>query len=160
WWLVLDDVPPMRSVTARALLDRLLALPSTVGVAISARRPPGLSLARWQGRGEAVRFGPDDLRLSVSQTQAVLRDPDDRNDPELAVAVREATLGWPALVRLAVESLPRPGSGATGGVDAQRLARPGTVLSEYVTDEILASLSQSAARLVHDVAGLEPLTEE
>jgi DNA-binding SARP family transcriptional activator len=161
WWLVLDDVPPMRPATARALLDRLLALPPTVGVALSARRPPGLSLARWQGRGEAVRLGPDDLRLSVRQTEVVLRDRYDRDDPEVAAAIREATLGWPALVRLAADSLPRLGSGSTQGEgDAQRLTRPGTVLSEYVDDEILASLSPAAARLVRDVAGLEPLSEK
>ena len=158
WWLVLDDVPPLSTATAKVLLDRLLALPPGIAVGLTARRPTGLSLARWQGRGEAVRLGPEDLRLSVRQIEVVLRDRYDRNDPELAVALWEATLGWPALVRLAAQGLPR--TGPASGVDATRLARPGTVLSEYVADEILAALSPPAARLVREVAGLEPLSEE
>src|SRR6185369_2452777 len=97
------------------------------------------------------------LRLTVAQTEVMLRDRYDRNDPELAVALREATLGWPALVRLAADDLSRA---PTGPVDAARLARSGTVLCEYVTDEILAALSPAAARLVRSVAGLEPLTED
>jgi DNA-binding SARP family transcriptional activator len=156
WWLVLDDVPPLRPALAKALLDRLLALPSGVGVALAARRPTGLSLARWQGRGEAIRFGPDDLRLTAAQTEVMLRDRYDLNDPELAAALREATLGWPALVRLAADEMSRA---PTTAVNAARLARPGTVLCEYVTDEIFAALSPAAARLARSVAGLEPLTE-
>lgn len=158
-WVVVDDVPRLRPDAERGLFGTVVELPDSVRLAVATRWPPSQSLARLRGRGLLAEAGPAELAFSTQRTAAVLRRDHGLIDPDLARRVHAATAGWPALVRLAGETLaagPLPPDGQL----LAALAEPDTPVASYVADEILGALPADVRRLVRDVADLSPLSAE
>jgi DNA-binding SARP family transcriptional activator len=162
-WLVVDDVPALSADEANNLLAWVDSLPETIGVALASRWPPGAPISRGLGRGWLRQVLAADLALAVDQVAALLRDDYELRDPALPAQLHAATGGWPALVRLAAETLVRQSARAdapAGDALVDCLAAPGTAVAAYIADEVLAALPPAAARLVRDVAGFAPLSVE
>lgn len=153
--LVLDDAHELHRDPAAAEFVEYLCHhgPDRLRIALATRNEPPFSLARLRGRGEVgeidaarLAFDADDVARFAA---AVLGDV----DPDLVRAVHEATDGWPAAVRLTVESL-------AGAPPHRRRARldavngPGGRLAAYLTEEVLGTQSDEAGLLLRHLACL------
>jgi DNA-binding SARP family transcriptional activator len=155
-WLVLEDMPQLPAATAGALLAAVAALPETVGVALTSRWPVEAPTARWRACGDLTALGPRDLALSEEQVAQALAQEYGIDDPALSTGVFRATAGWPALVRLAGQSLDHPATPM--GALADIIAGPQTPLAAYIAEEVLSQLPPEVVRLVGDAGGFTPLT--
>ena len=78
--------------------------PSGVHLIVTSRRPVPFPIERLRGQGQVVEIHADMLRFDRDEVAALL----ERLTPpatELADELMRRTDGWPALVRLVVESL-------------------------------------------------------
>ena len=161
-WLIFDGLPRPGADAVRSMLAWLVALPDPWAVALTSRISLPAALTRWAEPADALRLGPAHLRLDDSRIASLLRDEADLHDPALPASLGRATAGWPALVNLAGQTLARarPDTVDTWSAKAvvAAVTQPGTVLAEYVHDEILHSLPAPTRRLVRDLAGLGPVT--
>ncbi|MEJ3749600.1 BTAD domain-containing putative transcriptional regulator [Actinomycetes bacterium KLBMP 9797] len=159
-WLVLEDLPPLPADLAGALLTAATTLPAGVGLALTSRWPMDAPTARWSANGQLTVLGPRELVLSAAQATRLLADEYGVDDPALSTQVFQATAGWPALVRLAGESLNRAAAHRAhtpGGTLTDVIAGPETPLAAYVLEEVLRPLPPEVARLARDAAGFAPL---
>jgi LuxR family maltose regulon positive regulatory protein len=138
--LVLDDV---HRLVDRTCLDALAALidhlPPDFQVAIAARTPPELPIARWRAGGRLLEIGRADLAMDVDETAALTSLAGRRVTTEQAGALHARTEGWPAAVYLAV---------LAGSRDQRHDRTPDTVqgtdsyISDYLRSEILDGLGE------------------
>jgi LuxR family transcriptional regulator, maltose regulon positive regulatory protein len=154
--LVLDDyhlveAPPVHdSVTF--LLDRL---PSGLRLVLSSRADPPLPLARLRGRGQLAEFRSADLRFTLAETAAFLREVTGLDLPAASVAVlQERTEGWAAGVQLAALSL--RGHADPAGFIATFAGSHRYVL-DYLTEEVLASQPPQVLRFLLETSVLDRL---
>jgi LuxR family maltose regulon positive regulatory protein len=135
--LVLDDyhlveAPPVHdSITF--LLDRL---PPGLRLVLSSRADPPLPLARLRARGQLAEFRAADLRFTLAETAAFLREVTGLDLPAASVAaLQDRTEGWAAGVQLAALSL-------RGHADPARFiatfAGSHRYVLDYLTEEVLA----------------------
>jgi DNA-binding SARP family transcriptional activator len=150
--VVLDDLPRLPADRAHAFVDAAARLPGTE-VALASRWPLG---SGWSVGAPVTRVRPADLALSVDEVEALLATGYDLTSAGLAERVHAATAGWPALVHLTAETLALHGMPA--GPLAAAVAEPGSLLANYVAEEVLGGLPVPLWRLVADVAGLAPVT--
>src|SRR6516164_3362803 len=136
--LVLDDyhlveAPPVHdSVTF--LLDRL---PPGLRLVLSSRADPPLPLARLRGRGQLAELRAADLRFTLAETAAFVREVTGLDLPAASVAaLQERTEGWAAGVQLAALAL--RGHPDPAGFIATFAGSHRYVL-DYLTGEVLAS---------------------
>lgn len=155
-WLVLEDLPALPADLACALLTAVTSLPETVGVALTSRWPVAAPTARWRARGDLTTLGPRDLALAEEHVARLLAQDHGIDDPAVSARVFRATAGWPALVRLAGESLDR--ASVPDGALTDLLAAPDTPLGAYVVEEVLSPLPPEVARLVGDASGFAPVS--
>jgi ATP/maltotriose-dependent transcriptional regulator MalT len=151
--LVLDDpvVPPAE---LGAWLERAAdALPARL--VVLTRHP--VPVAGLRASGRIAELGAAELALTPAQVRTVL-DEHGIADPWLAAGVREATAGWPMLVRLAGEAL--AGDRGAPGRLAETLALPGKPVARYLAVEVLAELSPVNRRAVRILSRLELITED
>jgi LuxR family maltose regulon positive regulatory protein len=105
--LILDDyhlveAPPVHESVA-FLLDRL---PPGLRLVLSSRTDPPLPLARLRARGQLAELRAADLRFTVAETAAFLREVTGLDLPVASVAaLQDRTEGWAAGVQLAALSL-------------------------------------------------------
>jgi LuxR family maltose regulon positive regulatory protein len=154
--LVLDDyhlvdAPPVHdSVTF--LLDRL---PPGLRLVLSSRADPPLPLARLRGRGQLAELRAADLRFTLAETAAFLREVTGLDLPAASVAaLQERTEGWAAGVQLAALSL--RGSADPDGFIATFAGSHRYVL-DYLTEEVLASQPQQVLRFLLETSVLDRL---
>jgi LuxR family maltose regulon positive regulatory protein len=105
--LVLDDyhlidASPVHESVA-FLLDRL---PPGLRLALASRADPPLPLARWRARGQLAELRATELRFTLDETAAFLREATGLDLPTASIAaLQERTEGWVAGVQLAALSL-------------------------------------------------------
>ena len=135
--LVLDDyhlieAPPVHdSITF--LLDRL---PPGLRLVLSSRADPPLPLARLRARGQLAELRAPDLRFTLAETAAFLREATGLDLPTaLVAALQDRTEGWAAGVQLAALSL--RGHADPAGFIATFAGSHRYVL-DYLTGEVLA----------------------
>jgi LuxR family maltose regulon positive regulatory protein len=137
--LVLDDYHLVRSSAVHDLVSTLIAQrPRPFHLAIAARRDPPLPLAALRAAGQMTEIYLEDLRLTGEETADFLRQivasPIEGGEAE---ALREATEGWPAGLRLAALSLRK-------GADVARLVEglhsTGQHVMDYLATEVLADV--------------------
>src|SRR5215813_1332312 len=154
--LVLDDyhlveAPPVHeSVTF--LLDRL---PPGLRVVLSSRADPPLPLARLRARGQLAELRAADLRFTVAETAAFLREVTGLDLPAASVAVlQDRTEGWAAGVQLAALSL-------RGQADPARFiaafAGSHRYVLDYLTEEVLAGQPEQVLRFLLETSVLDRL---
>jgi LuxR family maltose regulon positive regulatory protein len=137
--LVLDDAHLLTSPAALEVVRTLANnLPPGSALAVAGRQAPDLPWHRLRVRRQLLELGPNELRLSPTESAALLEavglDPA-RHD---VAALHERTEGWAAGLYLAALSL-RSRGGRPAGPDS--VAGDDRVVSEYLRDELLASLA-------------------
>src|SRR5215813_10351739 len=154
--LVLDDyhlveAPPVHeSVTF--LLDRL---PPGLRLVLCSRADPPLPLARLRARGQLAEFRAADLRFTVAETAAFLREVTGLDLPAASVAaLQDRTEGWAAGVQLAALSL--RGHADPAGFVATFVGSHRYVL-DYLTGEVLAGQPEHVLRFLLETSVLERL---
>src|SRR5215831_8755966 len=154
--LLLDDyhlieAPPVHdSVTF--LLDRL---PPGLRLVLASRADPPLPLARLRARGQLAELRAADLRFTLEETAAFLREATGRDLPTLLVAtLQDLTEGWAAGVQLAALSL--QGHSDPAGFVAT-FAGSNRYVLDYLTEEVLARQPEDVVRFLMETSVLDRL---
>ena len=154
--LILDDYhlikaqPVHDSVTF--LLDRL---PPGLRLVLSSRADPPLPLARLRARGQLHELRAADLRFTVAETAAFLREVTGLDLPTASVAaLQDRTEGWAAGVQLAALSL--RGHSDPDGFVATFVGSHRYVL-DYLTEEVLAGQPEQVLRFLMQTSVLDRL---
>jgi DNA-binding SARP family transcriptional activator/ATP/maltotriose-dependent transcriptional regulator MalT len=153
--LAVDDVCALPAPAQVRLLGHLGSLPAGVTLTLAYRRPPGTAIRAALPR-QIIERGPDDLALRADDVARVLRDEHGYLDIDLAHLVHDLTAGWPALVHLAGQALAREGAGRRDLLAA--LTEPGTAGHRWLQEHVLADLPTSVARVLDEIAVLDPIT--
>jgi LuxR family transcriptional regulator, maltose regulon positive regulatory protein len=155
--LILDDyhlieAPPVHdSVTF--LLERL---PPGLRLVIASRADPPLPLARLRARGQLSELGAADLRFSVDETAAFLRETTGLDLPAASLAaLQDHTEGWAAGVQLAALSL--QGHADPAGFVATFVGTHRYVL-DYLTEEVLARQPEHIVDFLLETSVLDRLS--
>ena len=129
--LVVDDLHRIEDPAVFELLEALVArLPPAWSIAIGTRVDPPLPLLRWRAAGELVEFRQDDLRFSATDVQALVTS-SARPVAWSAEVLMQRTAGWPAGLRLSLNSASGPGAERAGAALTQRH------LFDYLASEVL-----------------------
>src|SRR5499427_8461815 len=154
--LVLDDYhlieasPVHDSVTF--LLERR---PPGLWLILASRADPPLPLARLRARGQLAEPRADDLRFTLEETAAFLREATGRDLPTLLVAtLQDLTEGWAAGVQLA--SLSLQGHADPAGFVATFAGSHRYVL-DYLSEEVLARQPEEVVRFLLETSVLDRL---
>src|SRR5215470_19896576 len=105
--LVLDDYHLIESLAVQDSVAFLVErLPPGLRLVLASRTDPPLPLARLRARGQLAELRAGDLRFTLGETAAFLREATGLDLPaELVAALQERTEGWAAGVQLAALSL-------------------------------------------------------
>lgn len=104
--LFLDDLESLRNPVALELVRELLDhLPEGARMLIGTREQPRLNLSPLRTAGRLLELGPDRLRLSLEETQALLRRHARPLDRRTVVQLHERTEGWITALQLAALAL-------------------------------------------------------
>jgi LuxR family maltose regulon positive regulatory protein len=154
--LILDDyhlieAPPVHA-SVTFLLDRL---PPELRMVIASRADPPLPLARLRARGQLAELRADDLRFTLGETAAFLREATGVDLPAASVAaLQERTEGWAAGVQLAALSL--QGQADPAGFVATFAGGHRYVL-DYLTEEVLARQPERVVQFLLETSVLDRL---
>ncbi len=157
--LVLDDVHelPADAASTRFVEALCRQAPARLHLVLAARAAPKLRIQRLRGQGLVAEIGPPLLAFGVTETQALLHAAIGVDSHDLANSLRELTGGWPAALRLAIETL--------RGVPADRheavlgrLIRPGGELLEYLAEEVFSREPVAVREFLRRVAVLGRVT--
>jgi LuxR family transcriptional regulator, maltose regulon positive regulatory protein len=152
--VLVDDVHVLRSAPALASLERFLArMADGTTVAIAARRPPALPLARLRVQGRLFEVGADELALTAREAETLLRRAGVLLPRQAAAALTERLEGWPAALFLAALSL-------RGGTQIAAVGGDDWFLADYLETEHLAGLSPRQRRFAIATSVLGQLTSE
>jgi LuxR family transcriptional regulator, maltose regulon positive regulatory protein len=151
---LVDDVHVLRSPPALEALRRLLGgkAPGTT-VALAARRPPKLPLARLRSQGRLLEIGPDELAFTSRDAETLLRRAGVLLPPQEAEAVAERLEGWPAALYLAALSL-------RAGAQASAVGGDDRFIADYLETEHLAVLSPTQREFALQTSVFDQLTAE
>lgn len=140
--VVLDDYHRIHSSGTPALLDRLLARPSTgLHLVIITRQEPRLSLGALRVRGMLSEITMRDLQFSTLESATLIERCAGRAVSGAALAsLQNATDGWPVAVRLAGLALRQGGAADDEWQDGLGRCISGQMppLQPYFVEEVLA----------------------
>jgi LuxR family maltose regulon positive regulatory protein len=154
--LVLDDyhvieAPPVHDGVA-FLLDRL---PAGLRLVLSSRADPPLPLARLRAHGQLAELRAADLRFTLAETAAFVREATGLDLPAASVAaLQQRTEGWAAGVQLAALSL--RGHADPAGFIAT-FAGSNRYVLDYLTEEVLAGQPGQFLRFLLETSVLDRL---
>jgi ATP/maltotriose-dependent transcriptional regulator MalT/DNA-binding SARP family transcriptional activator len=159
--LVVDDVHELAgSAGALQLLESLCRqAPPRLHLVLASRTELPFPIERLRGQGQVLDISGSDLSFDVRETHMLLEA---LAGPETAGTSEElyrATGGWPAAVRLAVETLRGVPPDARSGA-LERIRRPGGPLFAYLAAEVFAHEPPEVEALMRLVAPLERFTPE
>jgi len=159
--LVVDDVHELSgSPGAMQLIESLCRqAPTRLHVVLASRFEPSFPIERLRGQGQVLELSSSDLAFDVDETAELLGALTGDDDAQTAAELQRATGGWPAAVRLAVETLRGvPPAGRREALD--RIRRPGGPLFAYLASEVFANEAPGVEEVVRVVAPLERFTPE
>lgn len=134
--LVLDGAQEITAPnTWRGLQTLLRHQPAGLRLALSSRREPPLPLVRARLANRLVDVGVSRLRFSAEEAGTFVESAAPRLPPDQAGLLLARTGGWPAGLRLAVESAARHGS------MRDFFAGRDPAVLDYLTDEVVAPLT-------------------
>lgn len=159
--LVIDDVHEMSASpgTIQAVEALCRQAPERLHLVLASRDDLPFPVERLRGQGHVVEITGSQLAFDVDETTTLLTELTGETDPALAAELHRLTGGWPAAVRLAVESL-RGVSSDDMAVALERMRRPGGPLLAYLAAEVFAGEEPGVAELVARVAPLDRFTAE
>jgi LuxR family maltose regulon positive regulatory protein len=151
---LVDDVHVLRSPAALAALERLLGQTAHgTSVALAARRPPALPLARLRAEGRLLEIGVDELTLREREAETLLRRAGVLLPREETAALAQRLEGWPAALFLAALSL-------RSGAQASAVGGDDRFLADYLDTEHLAVLTSAQRKFAMQTSVLTELTSE
>ena len=155
--LVLDDYHLIEAPAVHSsvvfLLDRM---PPGLRMVLTSRADPPLPLARLRGRGQLTELRAADLRFTLAETAAFLREATGLDLPAASVAkLQERTEGWAVGVQLAALSLQRHADPA-GFVET--FAGSHRYVLDYLTQEVLARQPEQVVGFLLETSILERLS--
>jgi ATP/maltotriose-dependent transcriptional regulator MalT len=135
--LVIDDLHeiPVGSASLRFIDALVRGAPPTLHVVVTSRQPIPFAIQRLRGQGQIVEIGADRLRFDDEEAAALLARLEPPM-PEAGADVTRVTEGWPALVRLVIESF-RDEPPDDRARALERLVEPGGRLFDYLAEEVL-----------------------
>lgn len=139
---VLDDFHVFGDSGVFSLMEQLIERwPPNGHILLLTRKRPNLPLARWLARDEMAEFGAESLSFSVEEARDFLQQTMQLQIDERDCALlHEKTEGWITGLQLAGLSL--PGFGSVAALH-EGLEEGEPYLSEYLTREVFASLSEA-----------------
>jgi ATP/maltotriose-dependent transcriptional regulator MalT/DNA-binding SARP family transcriptional activator len=159
--VLLDDVHELRPGSPSVGFVRSLVRQAAprVHVVLASRVELPFSVERLRGRGEVLSLGATQLRFSITEVSVLAEQILGEKGAALAHPLHELTDGWPAAVRLALESL--------RGVSPEdqrrllgRVGRPGGPLYAYLIEEVIKRERPAVRRLLELTAPLDRFTAE
>jgi LuxR family transcriptional regulator, maltose regulon positive regulatory protein len=155
--LVLDDYRLVEAPAVHAsvafLLDRL---PPGLRLLLASRADPPLPLARLRGRGQLAELRERDLRFTLAESTALLREATGLDLPAASVAsLQERTEGWAAGLQLAGLSL---GDHADPAGFVASFSGSQRYILDYLTEEVLARQPEEIVRFLMETSVLERLS--
>jgi ATP/maltotriose-dependent transcriptional regulator MalT/ActR/RegA family two-component response regulator len=152
--LVLDDFHKIREEAVHELMSVLMNHPpQNLHLILLTRRDLPLLTSTLRGRGQINEIGVADLYFSVDETAFFLKHALGRSiDAKHLETIQEALEGWPAGIRLMVQSLNYSGdldfllAGLDGGF---------ATIVDYLWNEVLLHQSPEMAKLMSATASLE-----
>lgn len=137
--VVLDDLHNLDGAGASAQLVETLCrqAPPMLHVVLATRSAPPFAIARLKGQGEVLEIDAASLAFTADEVAALLRTTVDVAAASYAASLHDATRGWPAAVRLAVEAL-RTVPADDREAALERLRRPKGTLFSYLAEEVFA----------------------
>jgi ATP/maltotriose-dependent transcriptional regulator MalT/DNA-binding SARP family transcriptional activator len=161
--LVLDDVHEIAegSEAARFLAELSRQAPEQLHLVLVSRSEPPLRIARLRAQGQVVDITGRQLAFNVDEVESLLASALDDEARAIAApdVLHDATGGWPAAVRLAVEALRSASEEGRERVLAN-LSRPEGPMFSWLTEEVLANEPPAVGQLLRTVAPLERFTGE
>lgn len=159
--LILDDVHELGTDGApvRLLESLVRQAPPALHLLLASRAEPPFAIERLRGQGQVAELTARDLAFSPEETEGLVEAALGARGQHVVRDLQEATGGWPAAVRLALEALrgvpaaDRPGTLA-------RLQRPGSPLFAYLAGEVVEREPAEVRALVRTVAPLGRFTAE
>lgn len=159
--LVVDDVSelPAHGPSIRLIEAICRQAPKALHLVLASREEVPFSIERLRGRGEVLELTGAELAFTSDEVQALVRGSLGEEAGELGRELHDATGGWPAAVRLALEALGRAPEEDRAAA-FERIQRPGGALFSYLAHEVLERESPEVRELVRTVAYLERFTPE
>ena len=159
--LVVDDLHEVAgSSGALQLIESLCRqAPPLLHIVLSSRSELAFPIERLRGQGQVLEIDGSDLAFDVDETALLLETLTGEADGDTAAELHRATGGWPAAVRLAVETL-RGVPPASRREALEGIRRPGGPLFAYLAAEVFAHEPPGVEELVRIVAPLERFTPE
>jgi DNA-binding SARP family transcriptional activator len=153
--LVIDDLHelPRAGASARFVAALARQAPPSLHLVLCGRMEPPFRLERLRGRGEVLSLGAPDLGFTLAEVEDLLATVD-LAQPGLARRVHGLTGGWPAAVRLTVETLRAVPEDRVDKALA-RLPHHGSPLFSYLAEEVFTRASPAVRDLLRRVAPLE-----
>ena len=155
--LVVDDYHLIETPAVHASVGFLVErLPPGLRLVLAGRADPPLPLARLRARGQLAELRADDLRFSLAETAAFLREATGLDLPVASVAsLQGRTEGWAAGVQLAALSL-RGRTDPAGFVAS--FAGSHRYVLDYLTEEVLARQPEPLVGFLLETSILERLS--
>ncbi|HSV66001.1 MAG TPA: tetratricopeptide repeat protein [Mycobacteriales bacterium] len=150
--LVIDDLQErIRSRSAARFIACLCRhAPDRLHLILASRAAPPFSLERLRGQGLVTEIDATRLGFTRTEVADVLDETLGPDAVGLTDQVLEATGGWPAAVRFAIDELRGVEPDNQLGV-LDQLARPGGRLATYLAAEVLPHEMENARELLRDV---------
>ncbi|HET7517404.1 MAG TPA: helix-turn-helix transcriptional regulator, partial [Actinomycetes bacterium] len=155
--LVMDDYHLIEAPEVHASVAFLLErLPPGLRLVLASRADPPLPLARLRARGQLAELRAAELRFTLAETAAFLREATGLDLPVASVAALQGrTEGWAAGVQLAALSL--QGHADPAGFVASFAGSHRYVL-DYLTQEVLARQPEQVTGFLLETSILERLS--
>jgi ATP/maltotriose-dependent transcriptional regulator MalT/DNA-binding SARP family transcriptional activator len=159
--LVLDDLHELGvdGASARLVESLVRHAPPTLRVVLASRGEPPFPIERLRGQGQVVELTARELAFTFDETRLLLEQALGESAEDVVTDLQEATRGWPAAVRLALEAL-RDVSPEERRRTLQGLRRPGGRLFSYLAGEVFERESEDVRTLVRSMAPLDRFNPE
>jgi LuxR family maltose regulon positive regulatory protein len=143
--LILEDYHAITSSEVQASLAFLIDhLPTTLHLIIISRTEPALPLARWRTRNELSEFTAADLRFTLAETQAFVRETLQIDlPPDQLARLEERTEGWVAGLRLIALALQGRSSAKAAEEFLSTFSGGHRYVLEYLVGEVIGTQSES-----------------
>jgi ATP/maltotriose-dependent transcriptional regulator MalT/DNA-binding SARP family transcriptional activator len=160
--LVLDDVHEIGKGTPSARFVESLCrqAPPYLHLVLASRADPPFRIDRLRGQGAVLELTGSMLAFDVNELAELILVSTGNEDRGLAEALVQATGGWPAAVRLALDAFQREPDGTSRESALAQLQRPGGELYDYLAGEALAGDPPAIRELLRRLSPFDRISVE
>lgn len=154
--LVLDDLHELTAMEPLQSMETLVRFqPTGLRLVLSSRFRPPLRLARLRLSGQLREVRAEELKFTVEEADALLRDAGVRLWAESVRQLVCRTEGWAAALRLAAEALSETGDPGRFLTDPTAVDR---AVAGYLVDEVLSWLPDVKREFLCAISGCEEVS--